>query len=125
MPRYLCYATENKYQGLHGISDVFIEEAKDIQEACETCYNACIDLMFSYWDIEEELREEALFHLEEEEWKDEDRFNEMFEEVIMENACVAVWKIDEVKAKNISTEVLNTIAANDMDEVIEKYCIKE
>lgn len=32
MPRFLCYATENRYQGLHGIENTFVIEAKDIEE---------------------------------------------------------------------------------------------
>ena len=125
MPRYLCYATENKYQGLHGIENTFVVEEKNIRDAEEDCFEACIELMSSYGDIEEELWEEARFYLDEDEDK-ESVLEEIFWDCQCENACVQVWEIDEEKAKNLSTYELDTIACNEGYEAfLEEYCIQE
>lgn len=126
MARFLCYATENKYGGLHGIEDIFVTEAKDIEEAQNDCFEASIELMSSYGDIEEELREEAKFCLGDEEAEDQDKLDEAFYECQCENACAQVWEVDEEKAKNLSTYELDTIACNEGYETfIEEYCIQE
>lgn len=70
MARFLCYAAENKYGGYHGIENTFVIEAKNIEEAQDECFQASIELMGSYGDIEEELWEEARFHLSDEEAQD-------------------------------------------------------
>ena len=125
MSRYLCYATENKYQGLHGINHIFVVEEKSMRDAEEDCFEACIELMSSYGDIEEELWEEARFYLDEDE-DEENALEELFWDRQCENACVQVWEIDEEKAKNLSTSELSTIAYNKgCEDFLEEYCIQE
>lgn len=126
MPRFLCYATENRYQGLHGISNIFVTEAENIEDAQEECFEASIELMSSYGDIEEELREEAKFCLDDEDEENEEKLDEAFWECQCENACVQVWEIDEEKAKDFSTQELDTIAyKRGYETFIEEYCIQE
>ena len=126
MARFLCYATENKYGGYHGIENTFVTEAKDIEEAQSECFQASIELMGSYGDIEEELWEEARFHLSDEEAEDQDKLDEAFWECQCENACAQIWEVDEEKAKDLSTYELDIIACNEGYETfLEEYCIQE
>lgn len=126
MSRYFCYATENKYQGLHGISNTFVVEAENIEEAQAQCFQASIELMSSYEDIEEELWEDAKSYLNDEDVENQDKLDEAFWECQCENACAQVWKIDEKKAKKFSTRELDTIAYNEgYESFLEEYCIQE
>jgi hypothetical protein len=90
MTRFLGYATENKYNGRHGVENTFIIEAKDIKEAQNECFEASIELMGSYGDIEEELWEEAKFYLSDEDAENQDKLDEAFYECQCENACAQV-----------------------------------
>lgn len=126
MGRFYYYATENIYQGLHGIEDSGVIEAKDMNDACDFCFERCMSLMEDYDDIMTSLRERAASCLSEEDSEDEEKFYEMLDEVMAENALVAVWAIDEGKAKGLSIEELDSIAyRSGMHYFVEEYCIGE
>ena len=126
MSRFYYYATENIYQGLHGIEDSGVIEADNMEDACEYCYSACCNLIMSYEDIMAELEEVAKSCLNEDEREDEDKFLEMLDEAIAESCIVAVWEIDEEKAEGYSTEELDSIAYHQgHNYFIEEYCVEE
>ena len=126
MARFLCYATENKYGGHHGIENTFVIDEKDILDARANCFQACLELMDSYANITEELREDAKFYLGEELSQNQEQLDEAFWECQCENACPQVWKVDEEKAKGFSTHELDIIACNyGYKDFLEKYCIQE
>ena len=126
MGRFYYYATENIYQGLHGIEDSGVIEAKDMSDACDFCFERCMSLMEDYDDIMTSLGERAANYLNEEDSEDEEKFYEMLDEVMAENALVSVWKIDEEKARGLSTEELNSIAYHEgSNYFIKEYCISE
>jgi hypothetical protein len=82
--------------------------------------------MSTYSNIEEELREEAKFYLGEEDSQDQEKLDEAFWECQCENACPQVWRVDEEKAKDLSTHELDVIACNyGYKYFLEKYCIQE
>ena len=126
MGRFYYYATENIYQGLHGIEDSGVIEAKDMNDACDFCFERCMNLMDDYEDIMTSLGERATNYLSEEDSEDEEKFYEMLDEVMTENALVSVWKIDEEKARGLSTEELSSIAYHEGTHYfVEEYCIEE
>lgn len=126
MGRFYYYATENIYQGLHGIKDSGVIEAKDMSDACDFCFERCMSLMDDYDDIMTSLGERAANCLSEEDSEDEEKFYEMLDEVMAENALVSVWKIDEEKARGLSTEELSSIAYHEGTHYfVEEYCIEE
>ena len=126
MGRFYYYATENIYQGLHGIEDSGVIEAKDMNDACDFCFERCTSLMEDYDDIMTSLGERAANCLSEEDSEDEEKFYDMLDEVMAENALVAVWAIDEEKAKGLSIKELNRIAYYEgSNYFIKEYCIDE
>ena len=126
MGRFYYYATENIYQGLHGIEDSGVIEARDMNNACDFCFERCMSLMEDYDDIMTSLREKAENCLSEEKNEDDEEFYEMLDEVMAENALVAVWAIDEEKAKGFSTEELDSMAYHEgSNYFIKEYCISE
>lgn len=74
MGRFYYYATENIYQGLHGIEDSGVIEAEDMNDACDFCFERCMNLMEDYDDIMTSLRERAANCLSEEDSEDEENF---------------------------------------------------
>lgn len=123
MGRFYYYATENIYQGLYGIEDSGVIEARDMNNACDFCFERCMSLMEDYDDIMTSLREKAENCLSEEENEDDEKFYEMLDEVMAENALVAVWAINEEKAKGLSTEELDSIAYHEgSNYFIKEYC---
>lgn len=126
MGRFYYYATENIYQGLHGIEDSGVIEAKDMSDACDFCFERCTSLMEDYDDIMTSLRERAESYLSEEDRKNDEKVYEMLDEVMAENALVAVWAINEEKAKGLSTEELDSIAYHEgSNYFIKEYCTSE
>lgn len=126
MGRFYYYATENIYQGLYGIEDSGVIEAQDMNDACDFCFERCMNLMEDYDDIMTSLGERAANCLSEEDSEDEEKFYGMLDEVMAENALVAVWAIDEEKAKGLSIEELDSIAyRSGMHYFVEEYCIEE
>lgn len=125
MARFLCYATEETYQGLHGIYNIFIDETNSENDAYEDCLQSCIELMESYNSIEEDIREEVLYQLSEGERENEDLIQEAIWDLNRERACPQVWLINEEKAKDIPTPILDKMAYEDMESFIEEYCIQE
>ena len=106
MKRYLIYATEGTYEGLHGISDVDIIECENDNMAAEIGRDMSIEVIESYIDTSEISEEEY------EDWLDE-------------NTRFDIWEIDEEKVKGIKYTELSDMAYNDMEGFIEKYCIRE
>lgn len=126
MGRFYYYATENIYQGLHGIEDSGVIEAKDMNDACDFCFERCMNLMGDYNAIMTSLGERVANCLSEEDSEDEEKFYGMLDEVMAENALVAVWAIDEEKAKGLSIEELSSIAYHKGTHYfVEEYCIGE
>lgn len=126
MGRFYYYATENIYQGLHGIEDSGVIEAKDMNGACDFCFERCIHLMEGEDDIMTSLGKQAADCLNEEDSEDEEKFYDMLDEVMAENALVAVWATNEEKAKGLSTKELNRIAYYEgSNYFIKEYCISE
>ena len=126
MGRFYYYATENIYQGLHGIEDSGVIEARDMNNAYDFCFERCMSLMDDYDDIMTSLEERVANYLSEEDSEDEEKFYEMLDEVMAENALVAVWVIDEEKTKGLSIEELDSIAyRSGMHYFVEEYCIEE
>ena len=123
MGRFYYHAAENIYQGLYGIEDLGVIEAKDMNDACNFCFEQCMNLMEGYDDIMTSLKGKATFYLSEEDSEDEEKFSEMLSEVMAENALVGVWAIDEEKARGLSVEELNSIAyRSGMRNFVEEYC---
>lgn len=126
MGRFYYYATENIYQGLHGIEDSGVIEARDMNNACDFCFERCMNLMEDYDDIMTSLRERAENYLSEEDRENDEKVYEMLDEVMAENALVVVWAINEEKAKGFSTEELDSIAYHEgSNYFIKEYCVSE
>ena len=95
------YATEGKYQGLHGINWCGVVDIDSIEEANEWGYEKAIDLISSY-DLEEEYKD-----------------SEMEEEFY--------WEVHKIRSDiHMTTIELDKIAARyDRDTFIEEYCEEE
>ena len=108
--RVFIYACEDTYQGLHGICDMRVVDVSSLDEANEYGMEMSGDVIDSFdtlGDFEEEL--------------DEDELDEAF----MQSRLWYVYPIDEEKAKDLSTEELDKLAAEwGEDYFIEKYCGK-
>lgn len=112
MERYAVYAIENMYQGLHGLYDFAIvdgdEEDAEIQGSAMS-----YELITSYDCIFEDLEEEA--------GGDE----ELLEELIFEEICYEVYKINDSKEeiKKLSNRELEELFDEyGYDEFFEKFC---
>lgn len=58
MARYVVYAMEGRYQGLHGISAFAVVDADNEKEVHEIAREMSLDVMESYRTIDEELEED-------------------------------------------------------------------
>jgi hypothetical protein len=119
MERYLIYTCEQIFHGLHGINTIDVIEG-DYEEAQEFAIDSSYDLMNSYSDIQHEL-ETSVQELMADDWEED----HAWEEVTTANLEYYLYKIDETKAKDLSTDFLNNLAHRDYDEFRNQYCIPE
>jgi hypothetical protein len=118
MKRYLIYSYEQMFQGLHGINTIEVLEG-NYNEVSEIAMENSFELMETYHEIYNALDEEVQCAVAD--GMDED---EAWVEAQFENMAFQIWKIDESKAKGISTSELNKMAWNYIDGFIKDYCIE-
>lgn len=117
--KYVIYAAECIYQGLHGIEDWSIYECDNEEEAFEIAEENSLEIMNSYSCVYETLNDDI------ETWKDdnmsEDEIEELTYELYRENLYCNVYKIKN-EFQNLPIEDLESTLYNDPQEFIEKYC---
>ena len=119
MAKYLIYAYENLYGGLHGMCSYTVVEKRDDRDAFETAAQLSREVIDSYdcilQDLEEEVRE---YHDE-----TDDEFADDLEQVIEEDIAYEVYKIN-VKAvdHDPTVEELEDLFWEDEDYFFEHYC---
>lgn len=112
MQRYAVYATENMYQGLHGLYNFAVVSGTE-KDAETHGFEMSYELITSYDCIFEDLEEEAC--------GDE----ELLEELITEEICYEVYKINDNKEeiKKLSNrELENLFDEYGYEEFFEKFC---
>lgn len=99
MKKYLIYAMENKFQGLHGIESLIVDEYDDINDVYKDASYYSEEVMQEYSDILDELEEEAN-ELCKEQFDDNysrEQFDDVYYDLISENICYYIYQIkDEV-----------------------------
>ena len=124
MKKYLIYACEEMYHGLHGIEDMTIIETDDLAVANAIGQEMSRDLITSY-GLESDYLDSAMEELgyDEEDFDADLDVNEkvwnLAEEMISENLS---WQIFEIrKETNESTNTLLNKAFEDFKGFIEEY----
>lgn len=121
MSRYLIYSCEGLYEGLHGMNCIQVCECKNDREAWNIGVDASLEIMDSYSVIGDNLQEEVYDILDMDEDIDEDL---VWQSVYRDNVVVNYWKINEEKAKSVSTTELDSLAYNlGVDLFVEQYCL--
>lgn len=125
MARYVVYACEQMYGGLHGMNEVFVTEACSEADVNEIALDASYDVMGSYSAIYEDLENE-IAEIAESEHIDEDdvdTLDELRDQVYAENVDYAYHLINEDVAGIFTTKQLDKMASDNYESFIETYCI--
>lgn len=117
MPRYLTYSAEQIFGGLHGMCTYEVIECVDEKAALDYALEGSYDVMDAYYDIMENLEEQARDSVDEEIEEDTLEYENLFfsylEQLRDENTEYMAWKINEEKAKDYSLKELNDILFNE------------
>ena len=120
--RVFIYACDNIYGGLHGMEDFRVYEVSSVEEANDIGREMSYGVINSYSEIGDSLEENAA---EVAELYDSD-FEEAYEDEMAADLDWSCRKIDEEKARGLSTEELNNIAVNEgADYFCDNYCGEE
>lgn len=121
MARYVIFAADQMYKGLHGMFDIFIDEYDSDFGATIDAENASLEVINSYGCITECLDEDASESITEDMFDDE--ISNVYWDVYQEDIYYEFKEIDEDKAKDIPTRQLERIAYDiGYEEFVEKYC---
>jgi len=121
MSRYLIWACENIYGGLHGMNYQGVIEADSEGEALEYARNEAIELIHSYESIENSLEEEVQEQITP--GMTEDEIEDLREQVYEEDLEYACWLVDEAKANQYSTFELDDKCWDiGYSDFIEEFC---
>lgn len=123
MAKYLIYACEMQYNGLHGMNDWNVYDCQTYEEACEIGHELSYDVITSYGCIEDAFEEEVMERLREEgitaEHQDyDDLYDEWLEELIEEDINYSVYQVQE----DIDYDALIQ-SGKDWDEIRDMYSI--
>ena len=120
---FLIRACEGIYQGLHGIEDIEIIEAQDLDEIHGIATEMSIELMGAYTSIVDELetyvKDEIDFN-DTVKWTEE-RIEKLRDQIYSENVYYDLYELDEEKIKNKSIEDLEQEAYDDLEEFLANY----
>ena len=100
MAKYLIYACEMQYNGLHGMNDWNVYDCQTYEEACEIGHELSYDVINSYSCIEGAFEEEVMERLREEGITEEhqdydDLYDEWLDELIEEDISYSVYQVQE------------------------------
>ena len=121
--RYAIYAAEQMYGGLHGMCSREVIDCVNEEEAINYATERSIDIIQSYSEIYETLDEEVKNCITDD--MAEDEIEELYNDSYYEDTEWNIWKIDENKAKDISTRELDKMYYHEDELFIDKYCIKD
>lgn len=131
MPRYLIYSAEQIFGGLHGMCVYEVIECADEKAALDYALEGSYDVMDTYYDIIENLEEQARDSISFDEEVEEDTleyenlFFSYLDQLRDENTEYMAWKINEEKAKDYSLKELNDILFNEgASYFLDKFCIE-
>lgn len=122
MERYAVYAGDQMYGGLHGMCEHCVADARDSSEAKDIAIIKANEVIESYSDIYENI--DATVEDYAEEGMTEDDLAELRQDIVNDDLDWSIWKIDESKAGDISTDLLDQMYYNDPEGFIEEYCIE-
>ena len=112
MARYVIFAAEQVYSGLHGMSSTFVTEAESDREVDSIARDASLDVIDSYMCIRDDLYEGV----------DPEDY-EVMNEIALEDVMYEWALIDEELAGNYSTKELDSMAYDmGYEEFVEAYC---
>ena len=115
MNKYLIYAIEQIYHGLHGIETYYVVEANNEQELYNDAEMASREVMEAYGQIMEDIYEAA---------EEYDNPEEMVEALIEENIEYYIYKIKNNVDKTCK-ELDREACRLGVDLFIEEYCEEE
>lgn len=120
--RVFIYACDNIYGGLHGMEDFGVYEVSSVEEANDIGREMSYGVIDSYSDIGDTLEENAREAVELYDFG----FDEAYADEMAADLSWYCRKIDEEKARGLSTEGLNDIAAKEgADYFCDNYCGEE
>lgn len=123
MPRFFYIACDGIYGGLHGMCDYGVIDTSNEDDARNEAINASLAVINSYSDISGLLETDVEYRLN---FETNVNFDELYEKVCYEDVEYSLWRIDENKAKDFSTEELNMISYSmGEEEFVKKFCIIE
>ena len=127
MPRYLIYSAEQIFGGLHGMCIYEVIECKNEKAALDYALEGSYDVMDTYYDIMENLEEQARDSIDEELDENSLEYEQLYfsylDQLRDENTEYMAWKIDEEKAKDYSLKELNDILFNEgASYFLDKFC---
>jgi len=121
MARYVYYACENIYGGLHGMNICGVVEANSEDEIADIARTAAYEIIESYSCIVDNLEETIAEYITSD--MSEDDIDALRSEIYAEDIDYAWHKIDETKAGIYTTKQLDTYAADtDYDYLISTFC---
>lgn len=117
--KVFVYAYDNLYGGLHGMYDYIFCEADSYKEAEETAIDLSCDVIESYYDITEQLEQDADFFSDD---RDSDEWSSAYDEAVLQDTAYEIYALkDEVKDKT-QDELDELIYLESVKGFIEKYC---
>lgn len=123
MIRYFIWASEQIYEGLHGIETHRVAECFSYEDACNLANEMSVEVIEDY--CEEEYRNTVDDEVNRDDYDTEEEYEEAFDECLCdikyESTCWRIVEVDEEKASGISTEELDSMYNWDPDGTIEKY----
>ena len=124
---YAIIATEQMYDGLHGIEDREIIEVSSLKEAEEIAIELSLEVMNSYTFICDELEQIVQDEIDDNDtvkWTDK-RIEELRAEIYNENVNYYIYELDEEKIKDDSYEQLEEWLYDDLEDFLAKYQKKD
>ena len=118
MARYAIYAGDHMYGGLHGMCTYAVIESDSLSFVEDYAINKAYDIIDAYPDIYESLEEEAKNSCEYEE-----EYETILSELYDEDIEWMIWKINEEKVQDYSTQTLDFMISENPDDFLDNYCI--
>lgn len=117
--KVFIYAYDDLYGGLHGMYDYIFCEADSYKEAEETAIDLSCGVIGSYYDITEQLEEDADACSDD---RDSDEWSSAYDEAVLQDTAYEIYALkDEVKDK--AQEELDKLIDNEgVRGFIDKYC---
>ena len=122
MKRYVVFAADQLYQGLHGMCEYFITSCATEDDVITEAREASMDIIQSYSDIYSQLQDDI-----EQTWEgsdyDENEYEEYCDDVFLDDIYFNYWELDESKVQGFEFEELEHMLERDPEEFVEFYCI--